>query len=372
MLTAIPDQLVEKGSQVSDLYASYGVQVNALSVEEIFDLYERTAFLYPEKAARLRPHIAKVKDNWRRMLRSPDSLMSVLTAGDSQQGLASLTVWRTAQRGSTLQHLVSENNPIASRAVMLGSGAASMANRSEDSGQNWFRPENRFPARVFGSVVEAVGSARSSVRRHSYFALPRRLTYVPDPGVYVTAYDAPQKATLCALAASVRGHIYVVAEGLAGDVEFVGIDRLYRRVGLRRTRHVWIAYRTGTQEVLGAAIAYRGPLGINFSYLENRCDLLISPAVSQSDTTAVARALLGAVSPAYEDFELDEIPLMADDHSAHACHQLGAEFLRHYCQGVWLKDGCSDFYRHISAFYSRLLLRAEKHGVRQALIGSQR
>ncbi len=370
MATAVPDQLVGASSQHGDIYAGYGVQVNAQSVEKIFELYERTGFLYPEKAARLRPHIAKVKDNWRRMLRSQDSLLAVLTAGDAQRGMASLTVWRNAQRGSTLQHLVSENNPFASRAVMLASGAASMANRIEDSGQNWFRPENRFPARIFGSVVETVGATRSSVQRHSYFALPRRLSYVPEPAVYVVPYDTAQKATLCAVAAAVRGHIYVVAEGLAGDVEFAGIDQLYRRVGLRRTRRVWIAYRTRTQEALGAAIAYRGPLGINLSYLENRCDLLINPSVSPADTTSVARALLRAVSPAYEDFELDEIPLIADDHAAPACRLLGAEFLRHYCQGIWLKDGCSAFYRHVDAFYSRLLLRGERHAVPE-LTGSR-
>lgn len=371
MATAVPDQLVDASSHISDVYAGYGVQMNALSVEELFELYERSGFLYPEKAARLRPHIAKIKDNWRRMLASEDALVSVLTAGDSYHGTASLTVWRTAQRGSTLQHLVSENNPFASRAVMLASGAASMANRNEDSGQNWFRPQNRFPARVFGSVVEAVGPARSSVQRLSYFALSRTLSYVPNPDVYVAAYEVQQKATLCALAAAVRGQIYVVAEGLAGDVEFAGINQLYRRVGLRRTRHVWLAYRTRTQEVLGAVIAYRGPLGVNFSYLENRCDLLISHKVSQTETTAVARALLRAAVGAYRDFELEEIPLIADDHSAQACRQLGAEFLRHYCQGIWLKDGCSAFYHHIDGFYSRLLQRAEKQSVREALVGSR-
>lgn len=371
MATAVPDQLVDTSSRVSDVYADYGVQMNALSVEELFELYERSGFLYPEKAARLRPHITKIKDNWRRMLASEDALVSVLTAGDSYHGTASLTVWRTAQRGSTLQHLVSENNPFASRAVMLASGAASMANRNEDSGQNWFRPQNRFPARVFGSVVEAVGPARSSVQRLSYFALPRTLSYAPNPEVYVAAYEGQQKATLCAFAAAVRGQIYVVAEGLAGDVEFAGINQLYHRVGLRRTRHVWLAYRTRTQEVIGAVIAYRGPLGVNFSYLENRCDLLISPTVSQPETSAIARALLRAAVGAYQDFELEEIPLIADDHSAQACRQLGAEFLRHYCQGIWLKDGCSAFYHHIDGFYSRLLQRAEKQSVREALVGSR-
>src|SRR3979490_855655 len=85
--------------QLSSLYATYGVEVNALTVEQIFALYERTGFLYPEKGARLRPHLELVRDNWRRMLRAGQSLLYVLTAGDEKQGLASLAVRRTAAPG---------------------------------------------------------------------------------------------------------------------------------------------------------------------------------------------------------------------------------------------------------------------------------
>jgi len=48
--------------QLSNLYATYGVEINALSVDQIFALYERTGFLYPDKAARLRPHLGLVRE----------------------------------------------------------------------------------------------------------------------------------------------------------------------------------------------------------------------------------------------------------------------------------------------------------------------
>jgi len=57
-------------TQLSSLYATYGVEVNTITVGQVFALYERTGFLYPEKAARLRPHLELVRDNWRRMLRA--------------------------------------------------------------------------------------------------------------------------------------------------------------------------------------------------------------------------------------------------------------------------------------------------------------
>ena len=65
-MSSEPKHLQSLGSvpQLSSLYTTYGVEINALSVEQIFALYERTGFLYPEKAARLRPHLELVLKNW--------------------------------------------------------------------------------------------------------------------------------------------------------------------------------------------------------------------------------------------------------------------------------------------------------------------
>ncbi|HEY7352686.1 MAG TPA: hypothetical protein VH596_07960, partial [Terriglobales bacterium] len=194
-LSSEAQQLQAVGSvpQLANLYATYGVEVNTLSVEQVFELYERTGFLYPEKAARLRPHLDVVLNNWRKMLRAGDSLLYILTAGDNQKGMASIAVWRTAPYGWMSQHLVSDNNPYASRAVMLAA-AAGKIQRGTDSAQNWFRPENRFPARVFGSMVNTIGETLCSVQRHSFFALPRSLNLSWKGRARAVRYDESQHA----------------------------------------------------------------------------------------------------------------------------------------------------------------------------------
>jgi len=95
--------------------------------------------------------------------------------------------------------------------------------------------------------------------------------------------------------------------------------------------HTRIEERTG-----GAAIAYRGPLGVNFSYLENRCDLLLHPTLPAAEVPETIASLLNALSAAYHDFELDYIPLIADEMATEALLGFVAAFLRHYCQGIWL------------------------------------
>jgi len=357
--------------KLSGICAKYGVQVNAVPVDKVFALYQKTGFLYPGKAARLRPHWARISENWRRMMHGDNSLLSVLTAGDESHGYASLAVWRTTLGGCVLQHLVSENNPLASRAVMLACGAASIYNIAEESAQNWFRPENRFPARVFGSMVQSVGDDASCVQRYSYFAFPRRLSILQPESISVVPYDPSQREALCSLAAAERGAVYVAGEDLCGDVNCELIDELYQRVGLRRQRQVWLAYRKNNAQPIGAAIAYRGPLGINFSYLENRCDLLISKSVPLADVTDVVSSLLHASSAAYGDFELDDIPVIADENAVYALMKVGAQFLRHYRQGTCLRDGYSKFFGHIDGFYSKLLARNEKQSTHAAVVGAQ-
>jgi hypothetical protein len=368
----LDQETVDSLPRLADVYDAYGVEVNALSVDEIFALYEHTGFLYPDKAARLFPHLPQVRENWRRMLNAGESLLYVLTAGDKKRGRASLAVWRSTRNGWMSQHLVSENNPYASRAVMLAAAAARIRKGCDLSAQNWFRPENRFPARVFGSMVQTIGERLSSVQRHAYFALPRTLSLPSEGRIRVVRYNSSQQEALLEIAAAARGSIYLIAEELEQDAEFAKVDELYRRVGLRRTRQVWLAYRANKEEPIGAAIAYRGPLGVNFSYLENRCDLLLHPTLPESEVSETASALLTASSEAYSDFELEEIPVIAEEMATHVLFKLGVQFLRHYCQGIWLKAGHPRFYRHVDGFYSKLLARMERQEQQAALMGQER
>ncbi|PYX78524.1 MAG: hypothetical protein DMG70_31310 [Acidobacteria bacterium] len=363
-------QTLSSVPELSSLYATYGVEVNALSVEQIFALYERTGFLYPDKAARLRPHLGLVRDNWRKMLRAGESLLYILTAGDERRGMASLAVWRAAPHGWMPQHLVSDNNPFASRAVMLAAAAARML-RGVDDAQNWFRPENRFPARVFGSMVQTIGESLCSVQRHSFFALPKGLNLSVDSKIHAVPYDPAHKQALSAIASATRGSVYIAGEDLLGDVELRTVNDIYRSVGLRRTRSVWLAFKGTRSEPVGAAIAFRGPLGINFSFLENRCDLLLHPTLPVSEVPDTVACLLSASAAAYRDFELNEIPLIADEMATDVLLKLGAEFLRHYCQGIWLQAGHQGFYQHVNGFYSRLLARAEKQKMKRSRAASE-
>src|SRR5258708_13210762 len=107
----LDQETVDSLPRLPDVYDAYGVEVNALSVEDIFALYEHTGFLYPDKAARLFPHLSQVRENWRRMLSAGESLLYGLTARHKKRGPASLPVSRSTLHSWIPQHFASTNTP---------------------------------------------------------------------------------------------------------------------------------------------------------------------------------------------------------------------------------------------------------------------
>jgi hypothetical protein len=168
---------------------------------------------------------------------------------------------------------------------------------------------------MFGELAAGLGRSRCAVTEFQYLAVP-----LPNPatapGVTVVPCVDGVGSGLFDLAVRARGRAYAVAEEL--DQEDLLLDRLdqrYRALGLRRYRRVWLAYGAagpngtigpaGQHRPIGAAIAYRGPLGFNLSFLENRCDLLLDPALAADRAVLVGRALVGAAAPTYADSRRD-------------------------------------------------------------------
>jgi hypothetical protein len=98
---------------------------------------------------------------------------------------------------------------------------------------------------------------------------------------------------------------------------------------------------------------------MNFSFLENRCELMIDPDADLGLVAEMAPALLSAAATAYRDFELPYIPVVAAEIANESLINAHGEFLRHYSQSVWTREGCPAFYSHINRIYDRLMTRTE-------------
>ena len=337
-------------------YEDFGCRVNHLSVEALFERYSQSRFLYPAKMSRLTPHLREVMDNWRRALRAGELIHWVASYDDPDgKGWATISSWRSTRTGWQTQHLVSTAGPVASRAVMLAAQSVRIADGWDSSHQDWFRRSNRFAASVFGTFTDRVGPDRAALLDYELVSVPLSLHLAEPADQAVPCTNGTDTtAALTRLVRAVRGEVFTEAEGLDGeDLELDEVDSLYRLVGLRRYRRIWLV--ENSTGVVAAALCYRGPVGFNFSFLENRCDLVLRRGLSTALRADAIRALVSAAQSVYADISLGYIPVVTDPQTAATLVKLGASVIRSYSQSIWLKSAFEDWYDHVDSLYAQRL-----------------
>lgn len=344
-------------------YDAFGCTVNKVSVEDLFAKYEECGFLYAAKRERLKPYLPLIMDNWRRsMSAGPERFLHDVVVYDhtGTGAWACVTYWATTGRAVHSQHLVSIGLPEGSRAVLLSAQSESY-NHNHIASQNWFRAENRYPARVFGSCTLSLGQDNAVVHQHSCVTMCRdRLPAAPAAIAVHRCTDA-DALVIDRLARRLCGAVQAEAdEWAAGDIELGQLDARYQEVRLRRYRRVFIATAPGLLEPAGFAVAYRGPLGLNFSFLENRCELWIDPQLDNERHAQTIAALVNAAADTYSDFELPVMLLTTDQYAGKVLVSHGAQPMQDYSRSIWLRSGYAAWYNHVNGFYARVIAAANR------------
>jgi len=96
------------------------------------------------------------------------------------------------------------------------------------------------------------------------------------------------------------------------------------------------------------------PLGINFSYLENRAYYVLAENLRNEERLEVLRFMNIQAKSFYKDLSLGAIPIVTDKKSSEALQKLDARWLREYLQSIWLREGFSQWYEHIASFLEKI------------------
>ena len=316
-----------------------------ITVDRLFSLYREAGFLYPEKMKRLERHLVEIQDNWERLLASHDDLLTVHASGSLNGSGASLTAWRSTARSSFRQHLVAFNSPLDSRNVILES-LRYVAARGDLASTQWFRMRNRLPGRVFGTTPS---STHLDVE---YLALPRHVELPRHVGVCVsTGTDGARESR--ALLLSELGSSFVCVEDI-DDAELENIDGLYKKVGLRRFRRIAVAWRNLDESPATVALAYRGPLGLNFSFLENRIELVVRTGLPPALREEAVQALLWAIQPVYDDAPLVELVVVARGQDRAALEAAGLRHVRSYRNLITSSAETETICEHVGGFFKAI------------------
>jgi len=268
-----------------------------------------------------------------------------------------------------MHHVFSVENPLAASSVLLADASmrARAAQESTDQAfQSWLGPSDRFSRGILGAIGHQLSLDRCSIETLALVSVPYDVSAPNEKDVHTVAVhpgDACRRSDLIEIAWAARGRVFAIAEELEhDDINLEALDEAYRLVGLRRYRSIWMAYsfssRGGARPV-GAAMAYRGPLGLDFRFFQNRCELLIHPTMPKSSAAAVAGALLRAAAPAYDELELDRVPVIVDERTAAVLVEMGGEWKESCELAIILRPAYADWCRHLRKARSHLLSNRE-------------
>ena len=355
-----------KWAAVNALFNKLGVDFNKISTQRLFKEYEKIGFLYPAKQRLLAPYFDKINANWKKLKASENNLLWILNKEDKvKDNFTSISVIKYYNRGLIAQHLVSSGNPILSLEIMQAAQRVTkqcFEKEEINSSQNWFRPNNRYAYRIFASVVKELGPSKAALSRFHYLHLPLHvINNTTSQRLQIDEVSNIDK-DLNNFLIKQKGEAFVIGEELnSTDIKQEKIAMEYKIEGLKRSRVVLkITNTSNNSKTIGAIIINRAPLGINFSFLGNRCMIILDDQMSEVDKQAILPELLTSIKNYYLDFELEKIPIITDANTSIILQNHNAEFLREYMQCIWLRAGFEQWEQHIDSFLSALLARKRK------------
>ena len=267
---------------------------------EVWDFFLRTNFMYPDKLKKLGPLLPQIRQTFASANARANRVFKSVVFTRQGEIVGYVSGLRAYRNTWMSQHLAA--SPGKSGGQLLNFGLAEYFSQNIDLefGKIFFRPENRWPARVFGGFAKSVSDPQNSdLRVHTYFTVPADPELVPAaPGIHVIQ---PSSAELRLVeryfVAKERGVILKANDLTKGALELRELDDEFAQIGLRRRRHVLLALQADVP--VGFALAELSSPGLNLSELLSAFSIHVLEVVERP--SEVERALLRAVLQMYRN-----------------------------------------------------------------------
>jgi hypothetical protein len=259
----------------------------ALSFEQIFRFFQETRFMYPEKLAALEPFMPAVRRTFTQLQSEESSVFKSLIYREGGKTLAHGSCVRAYRRTFVVQHLAGITHRLSRRPApqVLNVGLAEYFAQSTDLEylKFFFRPDNRWPARVFGSFARKLSDPRlSDVRTFEYLGIDTGIELRASAGVRVVEAGPGDLGPVERhFVATERGLLLRSDDLTRGALLLSELDAEFGELGLTRRRAVLLALRDG--EPVGFALCEFSSPGMNLSELFSSFRVHLLPAAGVPD-----------------------------------------------------------------------------------------
>jgi hypothetical protein len=339
--------------------------------DDLWQFLEETGFLYPNKMETLAPLLPRVRETFSHLSKQTGHLFKAVVFHEERRLYAHISAVRSHSRSFVVQHLAalprlkSGQGP---RAVNLGITEFLAQDQHLDFGKSYFRPDNKWPARVFGGYARRVTDRqRSDLRTHDYLVYPTTLELPETPGLRVIeARGGDLGVVEASFVSSERGCILRSDDLTRATLELGQVDAAYQPAGLFRRRVVLLALRK--DQPVGFALCEISSPGLNLSELLSSMQVKILPAALAADppfAQEVRHALMREAFALYARAERPFVPLLKAPGEPEPAPGFEPLERKQYACWTWHRSLLRPFNEYVDRMYelleSTLARRSQRH-----------
>ena len=314
-LIALLDQAIDANSYVC----------NPVDLDDLWDFFFETGFIYPDKYALIQKNKQKIKATYEELYNQNPHIARHFIYQEKGRIMGHMAMIRFYDNTWLIHHHAARKSALNKAGLVVLSRIGRLSNDSHrlyslhmDYCMCYYRPENKFPSRVFGGAARAIKNAsRCSVDSFAYFHFKQaegatvglsdnwQLTDTRPEDIFDLQNfydDASGGLTLNALDLQQQKM----------DINDLAAD--YDNLGLNRQRFLFSLKKDGV--LIAVIMVNKSDLGLNLSELTNCIKVFVLDSEELSEQTL--NQMLGAIS---RKIQIDETPVLlypaafADQHS---------------------------------------------------------
>jgi hypothetical protein len=322
-----------------------------VDTEALWRFFFDTGFIYPEKYIHIQERKAQIQETFKKLYTCHPSFARHFTYQRIGRVLGHMSMLRFYNRSWMIQHHAAKTTESHRAGLIVLEQIGHYINDAHRLYQNQmdyvfciYRPENKFPTRVFGGAAIAIADPSACSRdTFAYLHLPRppRASRRPTGHEWrLVASETEDLAELAAWYAEHSGGLMMKAFNLSeSDSDIQALCQEYRTIGFRRQRRLLTLRRDGRP--VAVFVANRSDLGLNMSDLTNCIQIFVLDP-QRSSASVIYRALTKILAW-YED---DGVPLMVfPDDSAET---IGLPTEKKYTAWILNLDYTDRYFEYIS------------------------
>ena len=284
-----------------------------LDMDALWEFFFETGFLYPKKYRLIQPQRAEFKETYKKLYQDNPGIAKHFTYQRNGRIFGHISMVRAYERAWMIHHHAAKSMENKRTGFMVLKQIMHYLNDMHrlpsacmDYTISYFRPENKFPDRVFGGFARELNNPRGcSIDLFAYLPYTRlSLGNKLPEGWTLSVSSAKDLWEFEHLYRSHSGGLLFDAMGLMRTAEGQNaLEATYREMGLTRS---WQTYSLKSNEKLYALlIVNHSDLGFNLSELLNGIKVLIT------NPKALPWSVLStAISQLSRDFEMERVPVL--------------------------------------------------------------